>query len=92
MSKPSKEAMDAARDLLLNQLPFGGRAEDVVAVALDAFAARAIEQEREACASVCEAFADTAKTFLEKYPEDGHHMNQSAGLTIAATIRARGGK
>lgn len=86
----SDEAMKAAQECCdAHNDPY--RDKRLIAEALDAFAVQAVAKEREACVHLCEAFAETAAMFLEKYPEDGHHMAQSAGNTLAATIRRRGG-
>lgn len=83
-----KEALKLAAYLPVTDEVTLGRIAD----AFMAIAAQAAKDEREACARTCEAFAETAATYLEKYPDDGHHMAQSAGNTIAATIRRRGDK
>lgn len=55
MTTPSKEAMELAygwRDLL------GQASRECIAIQIDAFAARAVAAEREACAKIAESYAN----------------------------------
>ena len=86
MSEPSKEAVNAAA--LVVRVMDGVRAsrEHMLALALDAFAKRAVEAEREACAAICEG----QKT---RSLEDGAPIMANMDVVmprLAAAIRERG--
>lgn len=66
--------------------PIREQAEDVLARALDAFAADAVEREREACAEVCDERSNARRW----HGTIGLHVSQEAA-NCAIYIRARGG-